>query len=206
METLQTSFQSARFNEEMAHAMCGERAALLRALDDMPLGPLRQSNARMALRLCADSIEGFSGSWQDALVRQREVGGEIRSLAKDAFSRLRFTGVILIFPATSMAAVAGAQAEARQKSANAAIAVWRFRLQHDRWPDSLDEINGMELGETTERTRKLTDPFDGNPLRYKVEERRILIYSVGDNEVDDGGALYRKGQKQPLDAGVSFKR
>lgn len=32
-----------------------------------------------------------------------------------------------------------------------------------------------------------TDPFDGNPLRYRAESDRVTIYSVGPDQRDDGG-------------------
>ncbi len=41
------------------------------------------------------------------------------------------------------------------------------------------------------------DPFDGQPLRYKVVADGVLIYSVGLDGVDDGGAINRENWTTP---------
>jgi hypothetical protein len=37
------------------------------------------------------------------------------------------------------------------------------------------------------------DPFDGAPLRYKQLADGVVIYSVGTDQVDDGGKLATAG-------------
>jgi hypothetical protein len=32
-----------------------------------------------------------------------------------------------------------------------------------------------------------TDPFDGKPLRYKKLAKGYVVYSIGEDEVDNGG-------------------
>ena len=87
-----------------------------------------------------------------------------------------------------------------------AIAAQRYRLKHDRFPTSLAEIDDTLLGVSSNRAAQLTDPFNGNPLRYKMEDTRIVIYSVGRNEKDDGGDVDFDQPPPPLDFGFTLKR
>ena len=44
-----------------------------------------------------------------------------------------------------------------------------------------------------------TDPFDGEPLRYRVMENGYIVYSIGDNQRDDGGAERTEGGRLNYD-------
>ena len=66
----------------------------------------------------------------------------------------------------------------------AGLAAERYRLQHDRWPETLADLvaEGM-LDEVP------TDPYDGKPLCYRTTRDGIVIYSVGPNGEGRGDAL-----------------
>jgi len=70
-------------------------------------------------------------------------------------------------------------------------------MAEGRWPESLDELVPAYIDAVP------LDPFDEKPLRYKVEADRIVVYSIGENEVDDGGDLERpeEGSKRAPDVG-----
>jgi hypothetical protein len=206
LQSLQAAIGSARFKDEMSNALCGERATCLSALNTTAIGPFRQSNKLETLRLFEGSIEGFSGSWSEAIQRQRELAAEIKKLAAGKLSRLSMWAVLNLLPALDAASIAGARATARQKCAIVAIAAQRYRLKHDRFPTSLAEIDDTLLGVSSNRAAQLTDPFNGNPLRYKMEDTRIVIYSVGRNEKDDGGDVDFDQPPPPLDFGFTLKR
>ncbi len=59
-----------------------------------------------------------------------------------------------------------------------ALAVERWRLAHGTLPDKLDEPFLHALP---------ADPFDGQPLRYKRLDKGYVVYSTGEDGVDDGG-------------------
>lgn len=65
-----------------------------------------------------------------------------------------------------------------------AIALARHRLRHGRYPASLGEFLLPEVP---------LDRMDGQPFRYRVDENGPLLYSVGADGDDDGGAL-REGR------------
>jgi hypothetical protein len=65
-------------------------------------------------------------------------------------------------------------------------AVERYRLKNDgKWPESLAALRPEFLKEIP------NDPFDGKPLRYKKLPDGVLVYSVGEDGVDDGGNVVR---------------
>jgi hypothetical protein len=70
----------------------------------------------------------------------------------------------------------------RMRVASVALAVERWRLAHEgRLPDSLAQLVPGFLPAIP------TDPFDGQPLRYRKLVRGYVVYSVGPNFTDDGG-------------------
>lgn len=70
-----------------------------------------------------------------------------------------------------------------------AIAACRYRLEHAELPKSLADLKELIPGDESEKNQRLTDPFDGQPLRFKSDVGRVIIYSVSDNLIDDGGVM-----------------
>jgi len=70
----------------------------------------------------------------------------------------------------------------RLRSAVAAIAAERYRLKHDHWPMCIADL--QKEGFLKE---PITDPFDGQPLRLLRTETGMLVYSIGQDKVDDHG-------------------
>ena len=63
-----------------------------------------------------------------------------------------------------------------------AIALKRYELQHHQLPNTLDELIPEFLKSIP------TDYMDGQPLRYRRNgDGTFLLYSVGENGLDDGG-------------------
>lgn len=72
--------------------------------------------------------------------------------------------------------------EMQKRIVIAAIALQRFRLAHGSYPDNLTELVPGYLPSLP------MDTMDGQPLRYKLKpDGTFLLYSVGDNGVDNGG-------------------
>lgn len=59
-----------------------------------------------------------------------------------------------------------------------AAAILEWREQNGKWPDNL----GTAIQPTP------SDPFDGKPLRYRLEDRGFVVYSVGPTGKYDGGS------------------
>ena len=63
-----------------------------------------------------------------------------------------------------------------------AVALEQFRAAHDnRYPTALSELTPSYLDAV------LTDPFDGQPLRYRKQGAGYVLYSIESDLKDDGG-------------------
>jgi hypothetical protein len=73
------------------------------------------------------------------------------------------------------------------RAALAAVAVARYQRDHgDALTVALDELVPDYLDEVP------SDPLSDGPLRYRHDARSYVIYSVGPDGTDDGGALVRE--------------
>lgn len=63
----------------------------------------------------------------------------------------------------------------------ALVACERYRIRHGRWPESLQALVPEFLDKVP------TDPYDGQPLRYRRLPDGAIVYSVGPNRKDEGG-------------------
>jgi hypothetical protein len=77
------------------------------------------------------------------------------------------------------------------RTARAALALERHRLLNGKLPESLDMLVPDHLPAIP------ADPFDGQPLRYGQLEPQIVIYSIGSDRQDDGGACRHSPAKPP---------
>jgi hypothetical protein len=71
------------------------------------------------------------------------------------------------------------------------IAVERYRKATGRWPTRLVQLTPRFL------TAVPLDPYSGKPLRYRRLADGMIVYSVGEDLVDDGGVLDRKRPTRP---------
>ncbi|MEO7677454.1 MAG: hypothetical protein ABIV39_11895 [Verrucomicrobiota bacterium] len=77
-------------------------------------------------------------------------------------------------------------AKIAQQLALTACALERFKLENKRYPNDLKELVPKILVSIP------SDPIDGQPLRYQLNsDGTFLLYSVGENGVDDGGDVKR---------------
>jgi hypothetical protein len=95
----------------------------------------------------------------------------------------------LLVPAVIKVAEAYRREQANQRCAITALAAERYRRDHGRWPASLDQLAPGYVKAVP------TDPYDGKPLRYKRVADGVLVYSVGPDRQDDGGALNRTNHR-----------
>jgi hypothetical protein len=93
------------------------------------------------------------------------------------------------------------------RTADAAIAVELYRRRTGRMPKSLAELVPAYIPAVP------VDPFSGREIRYVRSSDRVVAYSVGKNEKDDGGVkveypVWRSGAFQnrgePPDLGVTI--
>jgi hypothetical protein len=90
-----------------------------------------------------------------------------------------------LFPAVDKVAMFSRRKQAYARCLATALAVERYRQEHMVWPERLQQIVPGELPAMP------IDPFDGMPLRYRRLSDGVVIYSVGQDRVDNDGAVNR---------------
>jgi hypothetical protein len=103
----------------------------------------------------------------------------------------------LVLPAVGKAAQRFARAHTSLDQAITACALERHRLAHNGYPATLAELAPDYL------TAVPHDIMDGQPLRYRLEDGKFTLYSIGVNGTDDGG---QAAFKEVRDGGRSWQR
>jgi hypothetical protein len=99
--------------------------------------------------------------------------------------------VKLLMPYVANVSDANRRSRANLRCAMVGVAAERYRLAHDQWPESLEELAKQGWIAAVP-----LDPYDGQPLRYKLLHDGVIVYSVGADGVDNGGNVHRE---LPLD-------
>ncbi len=94
----------------------------------------------------------------------------------------------LLMPALAKSSGSEAKNLARLRLAQTAVALERFRAAHEnRYPTTLAELSPSLLPEVP------TDPFDGQPLRYRKKGNGYQLYSISADLKDDSGKAETSG-------------
>jgi hypothetical protein len=89
----------------------------------------------------------------------------------------------ILLPSLDRMSISFRQSAQQTVGTRLAIAAYRHRLRHGSFPESLDAIDTDLIGFNP------VDAFTGEPLKYRIVDNRPLIYSVGDDRVDDNGLI-----------------
>lgn len=137
----------------------------------------------------------------DASEDHRELLRRAREMETEVFNLSFLHGLSKTFlPSLSRACELSVQHVARLRVTDAALAAEQFRMAHDRFPESLDELVPEYLEAIPQ------DPFAGEPIRLAGTDFGLVIYSVGLNETDDGGNLARSAKVAgPTDVGFRLR-
>jgi hypothetical protein len=90
---------------------------------------------------------------------------------------------------------------AKAIAAQTTLAIERYRLSEGHMPESLDNLVPVYMEFVP------TDPFDGQSLKYRALETGFVVYSVGEDLTDQGGAEHspgRNGQGRRLPCDITF--
>jgi len=125
------------------------------------------------------------------------------SIQNDVFNKKR-GGVLarMIMPAFGRIMQIESRHLADLRATQTALAIERYRLAEGHLPESLDNLVPAFLEAVP------IDPFDGQSLKYRKLETGFVVYSIGDDLTDEGGAerdsRKRDGQGKPLPWDVTF--
>jgi len=115
-----------------------------------------------------------------------------RQAIDDAKSHADYILAVRPLPATEKVFEAAQRCRAQLHCARVAIAVDRFRQAKKRWPASLDGIPLNLLPEVP------IDPYDGHPVRFRRTDTGVVLYTLGPNLIDDGGAVEQPKTGGPI--------
>jgi hypothetical protein len=117
----------------------------------------------------------------------RKPYGKAKPLWEECETQARFHGGILLNllnPATARWDEGARRADATRQAARLAVAAFLYREKNGHFPENLNDL-------TPEFIFSLpTDPFDGKPMKLKRTDHGIVVYSVGPDMVDNGGAPF----------------
>lgn len=95
--------------------------------------------------------------------------------------RVRQSLAVALVPSLDRAALQGEQLVQARDAALVVIAITLFERREGRLPSTLDELVPELL------PRVPLDLFTGEPIRYRVEGDTFVLWSVGNDYIDDGG-------------------
>jgi hypothetical protein len=135
--------------------------------------------------------------WPVKLDMEKQMLAELERIWHDdnPLTKLQYTYSFEVLPAGVAVFNATARAVSLRNATVAAIAVERYQMKTGNLPDTLEKL----IPEFLESVP--VDPFDGLSLRYRVDEGKFVVYSVGDNRQDDSG-----DKEGALDYVISVRR
>ncbi len=202
LQAIQEDLRRIEYVTDLHHAMVGEQTMGLMYYDDVTtlgFSPVAARFLRIAapaakvkrFDLMRDAVAATNVPWHEAF-------SSIRLAVRWKPNKMSLTDYLVeqALPAFEACFVAGGRATARVRSLDAAIAAELFRRDQGDWPAVLNDLVPQYLPAVP------IDPFDGKPLRYIVENTGFVIYSVGDDLVDDQGMLDSVPNRDYPDFGV----
>ncbi|MCL2639853.1 MAG: hypothetical protein FWD53_03315 [Phycisphaerales bacterium] len=97
--------------------------------------------------------------------------------------------ISILAPSFEGAVAVETQMQMNHDLARMALALRIYRLEHGRFPDTLDALSPQILSAIPR------DRFSNSPLKYRRIDDGYLLYSVGKDEIDDNGQEYMPNRK-----------
>ncbi len=138
--------------------------------------PLLNLDQLAALRLWADYLDAFDLPWPESQERVTETDAALHELPL-----WRNMVTQQIFPVYTRFVWTRERGVASVRAAQVALAVAARRAERDSYPASLADLQaeGWDLP---------TDPFSGEPFRYRREGDGFVVWSIGPDMDDDNAA------------------
>jgi hypothetical protein len=169
------------------------------AVADRPMREIRPGDCALLLELASDAVDACQGKYPELWRSQRTFAARQNAVLTADKGRPVWEQNILtalMSPAYDSAFAAFATAAARRRCVVVLLAVQQQRRgQGDA--ATLNDLVPRYLAEVP------SDPFTGESLRMRRDGGRLIIYSAGVNEQDDGGQVDLTQPGLPLDVGVA---
>lgn len=201
---IQEAFARQQLHDSLGRALRGEQFFLIQvsqtnastgdpAADWARSLPFRGADMAKGMELWRDVIDASDEGMLETLTATEAMEAEIDAVSGSTIDRFRYPTTAMLLPAVGAATQAFLRGEATARLAETGVACERYRLAHDDLPQKLDDLVPEFL------PRVPLDPFDRQPLRYRLTESGALLYSVGPDQLDDGGL------EDPVDGDLTFE-
>jgi hypothetical protein len=151
----------------------------------------RREHPRM-LELFTERIAAADLPVHEQLDADRRLADALRDLPPEAqLTRL-------LIPAVDKVTTAARRMHANVRCVAVLLAAERYRRANGKWPEKLTDLVPKYFAAVP------LDPFDGKPLRSKRLAYGVVVYSVGEDGVDDGGK-FEAGPAGGRPADVGFR-
>lgn len=174
-------------------ALIGERARGYLAFQQQT-GAWRSADCLKYLEMLKGTIAFSAESLPDGRNHMRGMLDQFEAQERAAAASLARNNHVLTaqtLPSLTSAFDAYCKATAYQRALVAAIAAERYRLKTGQFPSQLTDLVPDYLPAVP------IDPFDGQPLRLRLADDEILIYSIGLDGKDDGASNPPGNSREP---------
>ena len=141
----------------------------------------RQETEQLANSLFDRLNETVGQSYLSSLKNSSGIDNEIEDLSSRGFSKMRYALITATMPALGAAPRITGERQLLQEALCMRLALHAYQQHHGRMPEKAEHLVPNWL-----QTLPL-DPHTEKPLCYVQTEDGVLVYSVGQNGVDDGG-------------------
>lgn len=190
LKRLMADLRSVDWRNGVKTAMIGERAMGRSVFSDPDmLGPQFASlrylstyeDQRFHLEHMTKSVDATELPFPEMMDEMEKINIELAQAGQT--TKMTAPLSMIVVPALDAAVRAMARADANDKAVEAQLAIELYRRKHGKLPTALEELVPELLAEVP------IDAFNGKPLIYRVDPTEILIYTVYNNRVDDGGVF-----------------
>jgi len=190
-------------SERLTWGMLGERASVIQMCDKLRKETLgidwRLPGIRGAvLRDKALGLELLSG-WVKASKHPEQALPINRELSRKLDTLPRYAVLTSIWaPSFNRSFVLDMRSVAQLRATRIALAIERYRIDRRLWPKRLDALVPDYLEAIP------VDPFKDQAMSYLVDDGTVVVYSIGDDETDNGGDVKHHrvtDEKSPTDWG-----
>ena len=195
---LQHRMQTLDLQNSFTSSLVGERGIGFHAFHNFPPPPApriataaqpmasgklwRPADCRFYLQMMQEYIDASRQPFPKAIQDSRQIEGRVATVAQSTnpLERMRYVQSMTVVPAMKAAISASARTEAIHQLTLTAITAQRYQLKHGQWPSDLESLSEFL------RERPL-DPYDGKPVRMVVKGDELILYCIGEDEIDNGG-------------------
>ena len=123
---------------------------------------------------------------------------QLDRMARGTVARLRYAPVAMLVPAVGHASRQLQIVAMRLDACTVGIALELYKRNHGAYPEQLSTLVPDLLPSVP------PDRFDGKPLRYALKDGKPVVYSVGSNNIDDGGIPSTRPPKEQRSNGTAL--